>query len=695
MMRWTITTMVLLAAGMPMVLAGNVDDLVAQIGGNDEVARAQARQALRREDPVEAVHKLLPLVGRNETLVYWTAMHTISDIANDLSARGREAERAAVAAEMLALLDGDRTDEIKIRALRLVPVVVPAEFDVEPVAALLKNEALREKARTALEELGTPEARAALRSAIPKATGAFGVSIIDSLGTLQDEGFLAMALSLFNSHSPAARAATLRAVAWKGNPAHLEEAWQVIEKADEATQSDAIDATLRLVNSIAERGGNWSTAVAAYHRLLDSDDVSAIEGALAGLGRIGDGTCVGPVLAATRASQGDTRLIGLDALRTMQGVDVTRELVSAYANLPAELQLALIDVLGSRKHEMVAPILTAAAKSDNATMRRAGLAALGEAVLGESADILIAAAKNGDAEQKGVAVQALAVLSEGWREKHDAAQAGKAYLALYELADASDKPLRRQAARGIADYPTADAYNAVKAIAADAEMSDLTIRALLGVAGKLVESKQNEKALEIYEEVTRRNPGTDVMQQVVKGMAAAGAKVDLQGLLGVVTKWWLVGPFELGEENKGWDVAYVDEPDVNLVGRYMTGKRRVQWMPIVTDDPSGKVDLRKSVADTDMAIGYAYTEIIVSEPTDAVLLLGVDDSERVWVNGEKVFEVWTARGMTPDEDRVPVKLQAGTNRVLLKIWQHTLGWEFCMRITHPDGRPLQFTQPTE
>ena len=76
----------------------------------------------------------------------------------------------------------------------------------------------------------------------------------------------------------------------------------------------------------------------------------------------------------------------------------------------------------------------------------------------------------------------------------------------------------------------------------------------------------------------------------------------------------------------------------------------VQWKPVRSEDPQGKIDLRASLANRDHCVGYAYAEILLERPVDAVLLLGVDDSEKVWVNGEKVFELFTSRG-TPASTR--------------------------------------------
>lgn len=289
------------------------------------------------------------------------------------------------------------------------------------------------------------------------------------------------------------------------------------------------------------------------------------------------------------------------------------------------------------------------------------------------------------------AAVALLEAADGLQARHHAKDAGTAYLAAYTVAGGTMN-IKRHALAGLAACAVPEAYEAVTAAAAEKELREAAIPALLAVAGALAGAKQNDKALQAYETLRKLQPPMSVMQSVVKGMHALGAKVNLPELLGTITHWWVVGPFELGEQNKGWDTAYIGEPGVSLSARYMSGKTRVNWNKVVSADANGKIDLRKTVADRDSAIAYAYTEINVREDTDAVLLVGVDDSERIWVNGQKVFELWVPRGLTPDQDRVPVKLKAGNNTILMKIWQNTLGWEFCMRVVTPDGRPVSFTQ---
>jgi len=127
----------------------------------------------------------------------------------------------------------------------------------------------------------------------------------------------------------------------------------------------------------------------------------------------------------------------------------------------------------------------------------------------------------------------------------------------------------------------------------------------------------------------------------------------------------------------------------------MSGKTRRQWKRVDSQDSQGKIDLRATIADRDNCIGYAYAAVELQKPVDAVLLLGVDDSEKIWVNGSRVFEQFTARGLVVDQDRVPVHLEAGTNKILLKLYQNNQGWELCVRIVTADGRPVPFKQGSE
>ena len=167
----------------------------------------------------------------------------------------------------------------------------------------------------------------------------------------------------------------------------------------------------------------------------------------------------------------------------------------------------------------------------------------------------------------------------------------------FNAAAESDKETRRRAIAGIAACPIAEAVEAAKAAAQDKDLREPAMKALLGVGRRLTAAGQKEKALDLYQMITRMSPPHGAScAEAANGMAEAGAKVDLQGLLGTVMNWWVVGPFDLGEQNKGWDVDYIGEPTSTWSGRYMSGKQRVQWTQVASKDPNGKIDLRRQVA---------------------------------------------------------------------------------------------------
>lgn len=602
-MRWKqrswLLSAVLVAFLQPLAHASRVDDLVAALAGQNEPARSLARQLLPREG-VEVVPRILPLLGSETAAVREAAFNVLADLANEASAPGHEADRAAVTARLMSLLQADQPAQIKIRGLRLLPVVIPPDGDVGPVAALLSDPELRERAREALEETGTAASRSALRAQLAHADPDFACALLNSLGRLRDRESLDSIAKLTAKGDPKVRVAGARALAWTGDPAYLESVQRVVDDSDAATRPDAMDAMLRLLLSMEGRPEHRGAAIAGYRSLLEKTVAGQVkDGTLAGLGRVGDASCVPVILDAIRDAEPPTLLVGMNALGALAGKDVTQDLIRAYPSLPKPAQLALIPILGARHDALALPLLKELAQSDRAETRLAALQALGETDLPEAIEFLSAEETRGDPAQRAKVHEIL--------EEH--------------------------------------------------KLRDMERRQLL--------------------------------------LAAGARDADLLGQLGIIGRWWLVGPFPLGERNEGWEARYIGEPEVSVVARYMDGKTRRQWKRVESQDPHGKIDLRSAIANRDNCVGYAYAEFELPKSGDAVLLLGVDDSEKIWLNGSQVFQQFTARGLEVDQDRVPVHLKAGTNTILLKVYQNTLGWEFCARLVTPDGKPLPLKQKAD
>ncbi len=93
----------------------------------------------------------------------------------------------------------------------------------------------------------------------------------------------------------------------------------------------------------------------------------------------------------------------------------------------------------------------------------------------------------------------------------------------------------------------------------------------------------------------------------------------------------------------------------------------------------GIVDLTQLFQDW-FLIAYVWAEVDMTEETRAVLGIGSDDSVKVWLNGQLVHENWTARGVVPDNDQVPVTFKKGRNQLVLKIQNAGGAWGFCCRL---------------
>ena len=119
----------------------------------------------------------------------------------------------------------------------------------------------------------------------------------------------------------------------------------------------------------------------------------------------------------------------------------------------------------------------------------------------------------------------------------------------------------------------------------------------------------------------------------------------------------------------------------------MAWKKRT-WDGDVRPRAGFRVDLKGLSGARNLA-AYAAVRITAPRARDAVLGIGSDDGVVVWFNGKKVHTNLVERGVSPGQDRVPVRLRAGENVLLLKVTQSWGGWGFGVLLEDPDGAPLR------
>jgi carboxyl-terminal processing protease len=150
--------------------------------------------------------------------------------------------------------------------------------------------------------------------------------------------------------------------------------------------------------------------------------------------------------------------------------------------------------------------------------------------------------------------------------------------------------------------------------------------------------------------------------------------------------WRLVGPFD-NAEGTALDTPYVPEQGVDFAQEYEGKTGTVRWLAYAGQQRNGFIDFGSTLRPNQWTVGYAATRVDAPEARDVQLRIGSDDEVKIWLNGNVVLDSNVPRFAAPDQDIVPVHLQAGRNEVLVKVCNRTGAWGFYLRVTDAQGRP--------
>lgn len=687
----TLLTLALAVALATTATAGpyTVDELVGWLGGDDAQQRAVARQMLVYED-AEVVRRIVPLLKDERTPVAWAAQRVLEDFASMYTEQSNPEGRRIVADALMPLVAPDQPVEIKKKGLRLLPYVLPDQYDVAPIAALLQDPELKEKARVALRDTGTPPANRALCQALDTAEPAFQAALLYALAQNECRQCLGKAVQLASSPDEAVRAAAARALAWTGNPEYLDPLKQVVARAERMTRFDAWDALLRLTNAMAAHGGHWNRVMALYREILDqADGLMPKSGAIAGLGKYGDETAVDHILAALETEQGPgLEPAALQAFEDLRGQVAVRALLDAYPQVSRDMRVALIGVFGRKGNPAFFDAFEKAAASDDPALRTAAIEALQQTKLPEGVPVLAKLMREGDPESRAAARNSLRGLARTFAQQNQANAAGTAFLALYKTAE--DEALKLEALEGIKQFPVPEAFEVIVATLEEGEAATLPPGLMAGTAKVLVEKGRKEEANQLIDALVPRIDSTADMNEVIRYLGGMPGGAEMAPRLGVVTRWQLVGPFPWNMDN-GFSVTHINEPDVDPAATYEVEGKTLAWKAHDAGHPSGMVNMMGIFGAREFCCAYALARIEVPEAAEAQLRMGSDDGIKVWVNGEAVHANNVDRGTVFDQDKAPVQLKAGVNELLVESTQNGGGWNFHLRLTRPDGTVLPFT----
>ncbi len=287
-------------------------------------------------------------------------------------AHSSKALRADLEHRLLDILRGNATDVAKQYACRQL-TLVGSEVSVPVLAKLLSSATLAHMARYAMEGIGGPAVKAALRAALQKTNGRQRLGIVISLGRLADADAVDSLARLYAAEDDRAlRQAILVALGRIGtrNAAH------VLLQAG-ATSSDSlkpvlVDARLEAAEHRREQH-DYETARAIYQTLLAADSPRTKAAAFRGLILSSPSSIATMILDGLRASEPWKRAVAADCIYGLSDKKTIETIASAIPELPGAGQLA---ALTSLQQVSVPAVRTAALKALQADDMELRLAAL-------------------------------------------------------------------------------------------------------------------------------------------------------------------------------------------------------------------------------------------------------------------------------------------------------------------------------
>jgi hypothetical protein len=148
------------------------------------------------------------------------------------------------------------------------------------------------------------------------------------------------------------------------------------------------------------------------------------------------------------------------------------------------------------------------------------------------------------------------------------------------------------------------------------------------------------------------------------------------------TQWHIVGPFD-NPESDGLYIEYPPEKKIDLDKSYL-GKdnKEISWQKIKGEE-NGLIDFIKFFDDTRYSVVYAYVNIPSDQELETAIIFGSDDGSAVWHNGKELYRDFARRSAIPHNEIIPLTLNKGDNKFLVKVENGTSGWGLYFQLLTP------------
>jgi len=592
-----------------------------------------------------------------------------------------KARRASFLRQLSEYLAGDAPDASKTAVIEVLRTyggkdVVPA------IAACLQRPGLTGAAGLALARLPCPEALEALRDALSKAQGPSRISIIGALADRRDPPCPQILVAELGAATDAdVRIAVLNALQKIGDPQTAPALVAALDQGSKAERAAAYEACSQLARQLA-KAGQGPEALRLYVACLRVARTPAERRwMLLQVSDLGTAAEVADVVACLADPDPTVQNAARDCLAKMGDAKVTGALAEAARKAPAGQKMGLLRVVQARGGAEATEAIEAAAKDGDPELRLAALRLLGR-ISGPEGEEALLATVQADSGPGGEAAAAEAYLQLGDERWKVAAQAPQdAYARALELASTDELRARALTALAAATRAAAPSQGHPRT---DQATHDAGLNAYVDVASRAADCGELERARAMLHRALGMDPTRETALRAITKLRELGEDFDPAHEAGFVTVWWVIGPFP------GGDIGQVRSPEWGV--DLPAGVDGLKWAKHHCPDPTGIVDLNVLLHTDQKMTAYLYAEVTVDHEQAVLLKTGCDDTAKIWLNRSLIYTQPHYRSLLVDQDTVKAQLATGPNKILVKVANWSLGWLVCLRITDPDGMPLQFTQ---
>lgn len=151
--------------------------------------------------------------------------------------------------------------------------------------------------------------------------------------------------------------------------------------------------------------------------------------------------------------------------------------------------------------------------------------------------------------------------------------------------------------------------------------------------------------------------------------------------------WKIIGAWD-NDQGKAFDEVLPPERNLDFNATYEGALLDIGWRNLPAAPPTGhSVDMGATVSPAVWAVAYAVTAFEVAEAGTYHVEVAPSVPTKVWLDGELVLAARISRSARPGAYRIPVQLESGVHRVLVKSAQDTGPWRFDLRMTGGELRP--------